>query len=181
MAKEIQFTGTAGATHYVLVFNSVGQVWRTTTSAFVTYAAGDYADYDVAATEFGASGIFSADMSASMGAGVFSIVAKRRVGGSPAQPDPTVAAGDLHWDSNRGAGGQVVARNEVANYTPPESVSTPGDLNGMIRRVFERGQNKKTRDRSSGAVVLRNAADDGNLETRTQSTSGTVDTQTAGA
>lgn len=67
--------------------------------------------------------------------------------------------------------------------TPAENAGRPAGILGMIRRIFEKmpGGNKQTRDRSTGTVTLRNAADDGDLETHAQSTSGDVDTQTKGA
>ncbi len=66
---------------------------------------------------------------------------------------------------------------------PAETAGRPTGMLAMLRRVFERiaGGNKSTRDRNTGTVTLRNAADDGTLETHTQSTSGNVDTQTKGA
>lgn len=64
--------------------------------------------------------------------------------------------------------------------TPAETAGRPTGILGMIRRVFECAANKRTRDRATGTVLLRNEADDATLETQTQSTSGTLDTQTKG-
>lgn len=88
------------------------------------------------------------------------------------------------------AGGEVTIRGEASGKhiispkisvglaAPPETAGRPGstDLLGMLRRVFEWRGNKRTRDRASGLVSVRNSADSGNLETATQSTSGSVDT-----
>jgi len=84
------------------------------------------------------------------------------------------------------AGGAVTAgtvsdKTGYALATPAETAGRPTDLAGMIRRIFEQDHNKRTRDRSTGTVLLRNAADSATLETQTQSTSGTVDTITQGA
>lgn len=61
-----------------------------------------------------------------------------------------------------------------------EAAGRPTKPLGMMRRVFEWATNKRTRDRDTGNVVLRNSADDGTLETQVQSTTGNVDTQTKG-
>jgi hypothetical protein len=72
------------------------------------------------------------------------------------------------------------AITEAKIAMPAETTGRPTGLLAMIRRAFEWVANKRTRDRSTGTVLLRNAADNGTLETQTQSTSGTVDTQTKG-
>ncbi len=58
---------------------------------------------------------------------------------------------------------------------PAESAGRPTTFLAAMRRVWEWACNKRTRDRSSGTVLLRNAADNATLETQTQSTSGTSD------
>lgn len=72
------------------------------------------------------------------------------------------------------------AITEAKIATPTETAGRPTGILGMIRRLFEWMANKRTRNRTSGDVVLRNAADSATLETQTQSTSGDVDTQTKG-
>ncbi len=51
----------------------------------------------------------------------------------------------------------------------------------MLRRLFEGRHNKRTRNRTTGVVAIRNAADDADLESATQSTSGVTDTISKGA
>lgn len=63
---------------------------------------------------------------------------------------------------------------------PAETAGRPTGIFGMLRRGFEWVCNPRNRDRSTGVVTLRNAADTATLETQTQSTSGDVDTQTKG-
>jgi hypothetical protein len=53
---------------------------------------------------------------------------------------------------------------------PAETAGRPTRILAMIRRVFEKMANKINRDRSTGAVTVRNAADSADLETQTQST-----------
>lgn len=102
------------------------------------------------------------------------------------------AAVDITLSASHGGGGWVTAvgfaapgaqmglvdgaitDNKIA--APAEAAGQPAGILGMIRRIFERGRNKRTRDRATGAFVLRNVADTGNLESNTQSTAGTVDT-----
>jgi hypothetical protein len=71
-----------------------------------------------------------------------------------------------------------------AKFTmPAEANGRPSTFMAIVRRLLELmpGGNKRNRDRSTGAVTLRNAADTGNLQTWTQSTDGTVDTESKGA
>lgn len=63
---------------------------------------------------------------------------------------------------------------------PTETSGRPTRLLAMMRRAWEWVANKRTRDRDTGTVLLRNAADDATLETQTQSTASNVDTQTKG-
>ncbi len=70
---------------------------------------------------------------------------------------------------------------EASIATPAEVSGRPTGILGMMRRLFEGRHNKRTRNRTSGVVTIRNALDSGNLETATQSTAANTDTQTAGA
>ena len=63
---------------------------------------------------------------------------------------------------------------------PSEFTGRPTGVLGMVRRMFEKMSNKKTRDRSTGVVLLRNEADTTTLETQTQATVGTLDSITKG-
>ncbi len=68
-----------------------------------------------------------------------------------------------------------------AKITPPSEASgRPTGTLAMIRRIFEWTANKRTRDRATGSLLLRNASDNGTLETQVQSTSSNVDTITKG-
>lgn len=65
---------------------------------------------------------------------------------------------------------------------PAEAAGRPTRVLAMLRRIWEKmpGGNKHTRNRTTGVVTVRNAADDGTLETHTQSTASDVDTETKG-
>lgn len=99
MAKEIQFTDTTGGTDYVNIVNAVGEWWNTAGSAFETFNASNFTDYDIAATEFTGTGVYAADMP-TMDTGIYNITARRRAGGSPAVGDSIVAADAILWDGN---------------------------------------------------------------------------------
>ncbi len=64
--------------------------------------------------------------------------------------------------------------------TPAETAGRPTNILGMLRRLWEGRHNKRTRNRSTGAIVIRNSNDTGTLESATQGTSGSTDTQTQG-
>lgn len=98
MAAEIQADYLSGKVVYFLLRNATGSVWNG--SAFVAYATVDYTNYDIAATEQGtASGYYTADMP-SVVAGVYYVVAKERIGGSPAESDITVGTGTIQWSGS---------------------------------------------------------------------------------
>lgn len=103
MANEIQFDATPGSNCYALVRNAAGLIWNNGDGDFAVYQTADYGDYAAAftATEQGtSSGYYVTSFPDSAGitvGGLYEIVAKRRVGGSPAETDPTVAVGELQW------------------------------------------------------------------------------------
>lgn len=100
MAGELQASFQAGKTCYFLIRNRLAQIWNTAASAFETYATANYADYDIAAAEQGAaSGYYVGTMPATA-AGVYYLVAKEQVGGSPAESDITVGTGAIQWDGS---------------------------------------------------------------------------------
>lgn len=73
------------------------------------------------------------------------------------------------------------AITEAKIATPAEAAGIPTGVLAMVRRLFEWRARKRTRNRTTGVVTLRNAADTGNLESYTQSTAGTTDTEGASA
>lgn len=100
MAGEIQVAYQAAATVYVLIRNRNGAIWNGST--FETYVTANYATYTVSLTEQGsASGFYAGTFPAGITTpGVYSIVAKRQSGGSPAETDSTIATGDLQWNGS---------------------------------------------------------------------------------
>lgn len=99
MAGEIQAQySVSGITAYAMIRNRVGQIWNTAGSAFEAYNAANIADYDISLTEQGSSGMYVGNFPTAISAGIYSIVAKRQIGGSPAESDPSFANGDLQWN-----------------------------------------------------------------------------------
>ncbi len=82
------------------------------------------------------------------------------------------------WLGSGGIENGAITEAKIA--LPAETSGRPTTLLGMVRRLFEWSANKRTRDRDTGTVLLRNAADSATLETQTQSTSGNTDTITKG-
>src|SRR5215207_10817795 len=97
MSGELQADYVTGRTLYAQVRNAVGQIWNTAGAAFEVYASANVADYDIALTEQGtASGYYVGTMP-SVVAGAYHVEAKERLGGAPAEADPTVGQGDVAW------------------------------------------------------------------------------------
>lgn len=96
--NELQADYLSGKTVYYLLRNPVAQVWNG--SSFVAYATADYANYVISATEQGTSSGYYTGTMPSVAAGVYYLVAKERVGGSPAETDITVGTGAVQWDGS---------------------------------------------------------------------------------
>lgn len=102
MASELQVDYLSGKVVYFQVRNSVGQIYNTAGAAFEAYSTANIADYDIAGTEQGTASAFYTGNMPSVAAGIYSIVAKERIGGSPAESDISIGWGNLEW------GGTVV-------------------------------------------------------------------------
>lgn len=95
--NEIIAQTDSGKAVYVLIRNTTGQVYSTATTTFVTYSAGDIANYAVSLTEHG-DGYYLGDFPTTISAaGVYPIVAYIRSGGSPATSDKQFAIGSIDW------------------------------------------------------------------------------------
>lgn len=180
MAKEIQTAYSAtGVTLYANVSNGVGLFWNGTTFVAESGLAAGLAAVTLnegVNAKYAYFGDFPAGIVAP---GVYTVWVRLRAGGVPAWTDPVVGIGSIEW-----TGSAVLtparAGDAMDLVTPAETAGRPTALTGMMRRLFEGRHNKRTRDRLTGVLAVRNAADTGDLETQTQSTVGTTDTQTAG-
>lgn len=124
MAGEIQFTDDTGFTDYVNLTNTVGQWYNTVGAAFEAFNAANFADYDIAAAEYGTSGVYRADMPA-LAAGAYNVTARRRAGGAPAQSDRVVGTGTLGWDG-------TVVRDQVDAVAVSGDVTAANNLETML-------------------------------------------------
>jgi hypothetical protein len=119
MAGEIQVPyGVTGKTVKVVVRNSLGQPYNTVTPGFEAYNAVNYANYSIALAEQGASGVYVGNMPV-VAAGTYSVVARDQAGGSPAESDPVVGAGQIEWAGTAvaylaGVGGSSTVRTGTA-------------------------------------------------------------------
>jgi hypothetical protein len=95
MANEIRGVSNAG-TLYARIMNSVGYWWNGTT--FEAYSAANYADYDVAITEQGNSGVYLADFpTAIQTGGTYEYFIHKQAGASPTEGDIVVNTGKVDW------------------------------------------------------------------------------------
>lgn len=98
MSSELNLFHQTGYTVYAVVFNPSGQVWNTSSSAFETFNASNWTDYDVSLTEKGTSGIYIGDFPTGVTtASVYDYYAYKRVGATPAQSDIRLGAGTVDW------------------------------------------------------------------------------------
>lgn len=98
MSNELTTANTSGLTLYAHILNASAQRWNG--SAFETYVAANYANYDVAFTEQGTSGIYAGNFPSSISAGSYEIYIYQQGGGSPAQGDVVVAASTFNWNGS---------------------------------------------------------------------------------
>lgn len=93
----------SGATVYVILINQEdGTVWNGT--ALETKAAGNWATYDVAVTEFGSSKIYEADVPTALPAGKYDVFAYIQAGGTPASTDDLGGSAVLEYPGEGGSG-----------------------------------------------------------------------------
>lgn len=96
MASELQLDSVSGYNVYALIRNDVSKIYNGT--EYVTYATADYANYDVAMTEQGSTGTFVGNFPSTSAGGEYTVTYKRRIGGSPAEGDTTLATATYVWN-----------------------------------------------------------------------------------
>jgi hypothetical protein len=172
--------GVSALDPYAVLFDNAGLFYNRNSAAYEAFNSANWDDYDFPMTEIGDTGLYQSDDDVPAGAGFTpNITVRNRTAGTPSPDvavDPLQGSAWLDWN-----GTDVVGAANAHLATPAEAAGRPTELNAMLRRVFERTANKRTRNRTTGAYALRNAADSANLETAAQSTASDVDTQTAGS
>lgn len=124
MAKEIVATSPAG-TVYSRVRGPAKTWWNGTT--FEAYTAANYSNYDIAMTEEGDSGVYTADFpSAITAGGTYEYYIHRQLGASPAEGDPVINTGKVDWTG-------------TASVSSPTGAMTGSDFyDYVLRRGFKR-------------------------------------------
>lgn len=113
MADKVQFQTSTGQTCYFFVWRQADDyAWNTAgTPAFESYNVANIADYDTAATEVGATGVYSGDFPSGITDGtIVNIDCRIRSGATPAASDVSVAFGTFRWID-----GKLMAADAVAN------------------------------------------------------------------
>ena len=122
MAGEIQTSFQAGRTVYALIRSRTGTIWNTSggTGAFETYTTAVYTSYAISLTEQGtASAFYAGTFPSAIVPGVYGLTAKNQLGGSAAETDPTVAAGDLQWNGSVALPlSDLTTSGQIANFAP---------------------------------------------------------------
>lgn len=97
-ANEVQIAYAVSNNLYFRVFDSTGQVYNTSETAFEAWADPNVGDYDVALT--GTGGSFYQGTFPAISDGTYTVVAYLRAGGSPAVGDGVISSGLMEWESD---------------------------------------------------------------------------------
>ncbi len=96
MAREIRGVADSGTLYARILQTSTGYWWNGTT--FEAYTAANYANYDVAMTEQGDSGVYVADFPSGItSGGTYEYYVHLQSGGSPAEGDVVAGTGKVDW------------------------------------------------------------------------------------
>lgn len=96
MAREITGISTSGTLYARLRKTSNGYWWNG--SSLEAYSSGNYSNYDIAMTEEGNSGVYTADFPTALTtSGTYEYFVHRQSGGSPAEGDVIVNTGKIDW------------------------------------------------------------------------------------
>lgn len=127
MANEIQIPFPTGNVLYSRITTPYsGGIWNGTN--FVAYDNLNYTTYAVTMTEVASGAAFyQGDFPTSIVAGVYNILTKQQLGGSPAQTDKTVGVGEINWAAS---GGPIRALSDLM---------TSGQLGSLLPTKVTRG------------------------------------------
>lgn len=129
MANELQTDYLAGKTVYFLLRNATGSIWNG--SSFESYNSGNYANYPITASEQGSSGYFVGSMPIIV-SGLYYLLAKERVGGSPAETDITVGTGQILWGGTAPVDIKAFFTLSMSNY---EGTADKQSLCGAVLKL----------------------------------------------
>jgi hypothetical protein len=101
MSREIEFVAPTGLACYATITNAVGLWFNSLTNLFENFNAGQWNNYVVATAEDGTTSTYFGSFPFGVIAeGVYNVVGRQRVGGSPAQSDLPVASGTIEWNGS---------------------------------------------------------------------------------
>lgn len=121
MANSIQVSFQSAQTVYAIVRNQTsGFLWSVTSGYFENFISGNWSDYSVGLTEQGVSAFYQGNFPPGISPGVYSVVAKQQLGGSPLQTDPTVGAGDMQisFSGNTLSLATLATSGQVSQFLP---------------------------------------------------------------
>lgn len=177
MAGELQLPYLTGQTIYFLIRNSTGSIYNGST--FESYDTGNYATYDIAATEQGtASGYYTATFPV-ISAGIYNVVAKVQAGASPAETDFNAGEGDVQWTGTAVvplSGGVVLAATGLDNISVADPGGVASTFAQMVVQVWRRFFKRVTLT----STTLITYADDNSTARTTQTVSDDNTTQVQG-
>ena len=138
MSNEIEYAYATGKSLYALIMNASGQVWNTSTAAFVSPSTGSWTSYPVAVNEQSSTGLFTGSFPTGITSpGTYTVMVYAQAGGSAASTDTPIATGAIDWS---GTAEMTLAdvhfrrllRYVDGNYSynPSTHVLTLYDLNG---------------------------------------------------
>jgi len=116
MASEITVAYKTGQLLYVLIFNTVGEVWNFLTAVFEAVVNSDWTDYELALAEQGTTGIYEGNFPA-LSAGNYSVIVYQQKGSGPLPSDgpPLAPAQTLEWDGSKEIGLNDIMESVIAN------------------------------------------------------------------
>lgn len=103
MANEIKLASSHARVIYFVVLSRTGTIYNTSSQLFEVYNSSNYSsDYTISMTEQGtASGIYLGSFPSAIVPGVYDIIARQQIGGSPAETDPTMGVEDSYqWNGS---------------------------------------------------------------------------------
>ena len=150
--SKIKAASLTGLTLYANIINSAGLRWNG--SIFDAFNVGRYDTYDIALTEDGTSGIFTADFPSSIVAGNYDVFFYRQAGASPTIGDIVVGSARISWD-----GSEEIADVSTETSVPKIKSATASGrtVYGIILNVT--GQRYNTSDQAFEDYVSANYGD----------------------
>jgi hypothetical protein len=101
MAAELKLSYVSGSTLYATIRNAAGNVWYISGQTFEAWGTGgrDADDYDIALTG-DAGDLYVGNMDTNISAGVYIVQFYVQAGGSAADGDNTIGAGEIWWSGS---------------------------------------------------------------------------------